>query len=215
MYILTRPSGRRWALLGWEVLAVLLATAWWLVPLFYQGKYGFNFLPYIEQSATTTSTMSVDAMLRGTGNWVAYLNFGVPWLTAGSVLVAYVWPVAAASVASGAGLAGLARRDLPEAIWLRWTVLIAALWGLTGYAGSLGGPLHQQVQDLLNGPLSALRNVYKIEPVLAAVLALGIAHVLARGVWRRPAHGARRRQVARVLAGVAAAAALLACACRS
>ena len=208
MYILTRPSVRRWALLGWEVLAVLLATAWWLVPLFYQGKYGFNFLPYIEQSATTTSTMSVDAMLRGTGNWVAYLNFGVPWLTAGSVLVAYVWPVAAASVASGAGLAGLARRDLPEAIWLRWTVLIAALWGLTGYAGSLGGPLHQQVQDLLNGPLSALRNVYKIEPVLAAVLALGIAHVLARGVWRRPAHGARRRQVARVLAGVAAAAAL-------
>jgi arabinofuranan 3-O-arabinosyltransferase len=208
MYILTRPSVRRWALLGWEVLAVLLATAWWLVPLFYQGKYGFNFLPYIEQAATTTSTMSADAMLRGTGNWVAYLNFGVPWLTAGSVLVAYVWPVAAASVASGAGLAGLARRDLPEAIWLRWTVLVAALWGLTGYAGSLGGPLHQQVQDLLNGPLSALRNVYKIEPVLAAVLALGIAHVLARGVWRRPAHGARRGQVARVLAGVAAAAAL-------
>jgi arabinofuranan 3-O-arabinosyltransferase len=208
MYILTRPSVRRWALLGWEVLAVLLATAWWLVPLFYQGKYGFDFLPYIEQAATTTSTMSADAMLRGTGNWVAYLNFGVPWLTAGSVLVAYVWPVAAASVASGAGLAGLARRDLPEAIWLRWTVLAAALWGLTGYAGSLGGPLHHQVQDLLNGPLSALRNVYKIEPVLAAVLALGLAHVLARGVWRRPAHGARRGQAARVLAGVAAAAAL-------
>jgi arabinofuranan 3-O-arabinosyltransferase len=208
MYILTRPSARRWALLGWEAVAVLLATAWWLVPLFYQGKYGFNFLPYIEQAATTTSTMSADAMLRGTGNWVAYLNFGVPWLTAGSVLVAYVWPVAAASVASGAGLAGLARRDLPEAIWLRWTVLVAALWGLTGYAGSLGGPLHRQVQDLLNGPLSALRNVYKIEPVLAAVLALGLAHVLARGVWRRPAHGARRGQVARVLAAVAAAAAL-------
>jgi arabinofuranan 3-O-arabinosyltransferase len=208
MYILTRPGVRRWALLGWEVLAVLLATAWWLVPLFYQGKYGFNFLPYIEQAATTTSTMSADAMLRGTGNWVAYLNFGVPWLTAGSVLVAYVWPVAAASVASGAGLAGLARRDLPEAIWLRWTVLVAALWGLTGYAGSLGGPLHRQVQDLLNGPLSALRNVYKIEPVLAAVLALGLAHVLARGVWRRPAHGARRGRAARILVAVAAAAAL-------
>jgi arabinofuranan 3-O-arabinosyltransferase len=209
MYILTRTGRRRWVLLGWEVLAVLLATAWWLVPLLYQGKYGFNFLPYIEQASNTTATMSADAVLRGTGNWVAYLNFGVPWLTAGSVMVAYVWPVAAASVASGAGLAGLARRDLPETIWLRWTVLVAALWGLTGYAGPLGGPLHHQIQLLLNGPLSALRNVYKIEPVLAAALALGIAHVLARGVWRRPAHGDQRGQTARVLAALIAVAALI------
>jgi arabinofuranan 3-O-arabinosyltransferase len=211
LYVLTRSSAgdrRKWILFGWEVLAVLLATAWWLVPLFYQGKYGFNFLPYIEQSTTTTATMSADALLRGAGNWVAYLNFGVPWLTAGSVLVASVWPVAAASVASGAGLAGLARRDLPEALWLRWTVLVAALWGLTGYSGPLGGPLHHQVQEVLNGALSALRNVYKIEPVLAAALCLGLAHVLARGVWRRPAHGARRGRAARVLAALVAVVAL-------
>ncbi|HEY2521090.1 MAG TPA: alpha-(1-_3)-arabinofuranosyltransferase family protein [Streptosporangiaceae bacterium] len=209
LYILTRTGRKRWILLGGEIVAVLLATAWWLVPLLYQGKYGFNFLPYIEQAANTTQTTSADALLRGTGNWVAYLNFGVPWLTAGSVMVAYVWPVAAASVAAGAGLAGLARRDLPEAIWLRWTVLVAALWGLTGYAGPLGAPLHRQVQSLLNGSLSALRNVYKIEPVLAAVLALGIAHVLARGVWRRPAHGELRGRAARGLAAVIAVAALL------
>jgi arabinofuranan 3-O-arabinosyltransferase len=214
LYILTRPkqmkaARRRWILLGWEIVAVLLATAWWLVPLLYQGKYGFNFLPYIEQASNTTQTTSAGALLRGAGNWVAYLNFGVPWLTAGSVMVAYVWPVAAASVAAGTGLAGLARRDLPEAIWLRWTVLVAALWGLTGYAGPGGGPLSSQVQSLLNGPLSALRNVYKIEPVLAAVLALGIAHVLARGVWRRPAHGELRGQAARGLAVVITVAALL------
>lgn len=208
MYILTRTGRRRWVLLGWEVLAVLLATAWWLVPLLYQGRYGFNFLPYIEQASNTTATTSADAVLRGAGNWVAYLNFGVPWLTAGSVMVAYVWPVAAASVAAGAGLAGLARRDLPEAIWLRWTVIVAALWGLTGYAGPLGGPLHAQIQSLLNGPLSALRNVYKIEPVLAAALALGLAHVLARGVWRRPAHGEPRGRAARGLAVVIAVAAV-------
>ena len=43
------------------------------------------------------------------------------------------------------------------------------------------------MQALLDGALSALRNVHKIEPVLAAVLALGIAHVLARAVWPRAA----------------------------
>jgi arabinofuranan 3-O-arabinosyltransferase len=200
MYLLTRRGRRRWAPGGWWVLAVLLAAAWWAVPLLYQGRYGFNFLPDIEQAATTTQTMSAAAVLRGSGNWVAYLNFGQPWLTAGSVMTESVWAVAAGAVAAAAGLAGLARRDLPEALWLRATVGVAALYALAGYGGPLGGPLSAQVQTLLNGTLAALRNVYKIEPVLAVVLALGIAHVLARGVWPRPA--------ARTFSAVAAVAVL-------
>jgi arabinofuranan 3-O-arabinosyltransferase len=190
LYLLTRPGARRWVLAGWWALAVLLATAWWLGPLLYQGRYGFNFLPYIEQSANTTGTMSAAAALRGTGNWVAYLDLGQPWLTAGSVLTGSAWAVAAAAVAAATGLAGLARRDLPEALWLRGTAAVAAVWALAGYAGPLGAPLHAPVQQLLNGPLSPLRNVFKIEPALALVLALGIAHVLARAVW--PADRARR-----------------------
>ena len=190
MYILTRPGRRRWVLAAWWAAAVLLATSWWLGPLLYQGRYGFNFLPYIEQAATTTQTMSAAAALRGSGNWVAYLNFGQPWLTAGSVMVGSAWAVAAGAVAAATGLAGLARADLPEAGWLRATTAVAALWALTGYSGPLGGPLHRQVGALLNGPLSPLRNVYKIEPALALVLALGIAHVVCCGVW--PLAAARR-----------------------
>ena len=200
MYLLTRPGRRRWPLIGWWVLAVLLATGWWAGPLLYQGRYGFNFLPYIEQASTTTQTMSAAAVLRGSGNWVAYLNFGQPWLTAGSVLTESAWAIAAEALAAAAGLAGLARRDLPEALWLRATLGLAALYALAGYRGPLGGPLSAQVQTLLNAALAALRNVYKIEPVLAAVLALGIAHVLARAVWPRP--------TARAVSCVAAAAIL-------
>ncbi|HYX59542.1 MAG TPA: alpha-(1-_3)-arabinofuranosyltransferase family protein, partial [Streptosporangiaceae bacterium] len=197
MYVLTRPGRRRPVLAGWWVVAVLLATAWWAGPLLYQGRYGFNFLPYIEQAATTTRTMSAAAVLGGRGNWVAYLNLGQPWLTAGSVLTGTAWAIAAGTVAAAAGLAGLAHRDLPEALWLRCTAGVAALSALAGYGGPLGGPLHQPVQALLDGALSALRNVYKIEPVLAAVLALGTAHVLARAVWPRAA--------GRLVGGVAAA----------
>jgi arabinofuranan 3-O-arabinosyltransferase len=185
LYLLTRPR-RRWALIGWWVLAVLLATAWWAGPLLYQGRYGFNFLPYIEQATTTTQTMSAATALRGSGNWVAYLNFGQPWLTAGSVLTESAWAVAAGAAAPAAGLAGLARRDLPEALWLRVTVGVAVLYALAGYGGPLGGPLSAPVQTLLDGTLAALRNVFKIEPVLAVALALGIAQVLGRGVWPRP-----------------------------
>jgi arabinofuranan 3-O-arabinosyltransferase len=187
MYILTRPGRRRRILAGWWLPAVLLATAWWAGPLLYQGHYGFNFLPYIEQAATTTQTMSAAAALRGSGNWVAYLNFGQPWLTAGSVMTASAWAVAAGALAAAAGLAGLARRDLPEAAWLRCTIGVAAIWALAGYGGPLGGSLHPEVQNLLNGALAAFRNVFKVEPVLAVVLCLGIAHVLARAAWPRPA----------------------------
>ena len=207
MYILTRPGRRRRTLAGWWVAAVLLATAWWTGPLLYQGRYGFNFLPYIEQATTTTQTMSAAAVLRGSGNWVAYLNFGQPWLTAGSVLTGTGWAIAAGTLAAAAGLAGLARGDLPEALWLRCTAGVAALCALAGYGGPLGGPLHQPVQALLDGSLSALRNVFKIEPVLAVVLVLGIAHVLARAVWPRPAGGVARgvadgAAVAGILAGL-------------
>ena len=68
--------------------AVLLATSWWAGPLLLQGRYSFSFLPYIEQAATTTRTMSATATLLGTGDWTAYFNPGTPWNTAGWTMIA-------------------------------------------------------------------------------------------------------------------------------
>jgi len=152
--------------------------AWWIVPLALQAKYSFNFLPYVEQSSTTTATMSASAFLRGAGNWTAYLNFGHPWLQAGWVMVSSPLAIMASAIASAAGLLGLSRRDLPAGTWLRLSLGAAALLALAGYSGPLGGLFHQPVDQLLNGAAAPLRNVYKVEPVAAAVLALGIAHAL-------------------------------------
>src|SRR5215469_4234581 len=70
LYILTHTRGRqRTSLCLKWCTAIIAATAWWVVPLLLQGRYAFNFLPYIEQSATTTRTMSATAVLRGTGTW--------------------------------------------------------------------------------------------------------------------------------------------------
>jgi arabinofuranan 3-O-arabinosyltransferase len=179
LFIATSLHGRRRAGLAvrWAG-AVAVATAWWIVPLLLQAKYSFNFLPYVEQSSTTTATMSADAFLRGSGNWTAYLNLGRPWLVAGWVMVAYPLAIMASSLASGTGLLGLSRRDMPAGGWLRLSLGAAALIALAGYPGPLGGLLHQPVDQLLNGAASPLRNVYKVEPAAAAVLALGIAHAL-------------------------------------
>lgn len=181
LFILTHTRGRRRAALAscWA-LAVALATSWWTVPLLLQARYSFNFLPYIEQAATTTGTMSASAFLRGAGNWTAYLNFGTPWITAGWGMIATPAAILASAAVAAGGLAGVARRDMPEAWWLRLSIGVAALVALAGYGGPLGGPLHVQADHLLDGALAPFRNVYKLEQVLAMALALGLAHALAR-----------------------------------
>ena len=127
LFILTHARGRRLAALAlcWAG-AVLVATAWWLVPLLLQGRYSFNFLPYIEQAPATTGTMSAAAFLRGAGNWTAYLNLGTPWLPAGWAMVTTPAAIIAAAIAAGSGLYGLARRDMPRAAWLRLSAGLAA-----------------------------------------------------------------------------------------
>jgi arabinofuranan 3-O-arabinosyltransferase len=207
LFILTQTRGRQrlTACLCWG-LAVVAATAWWAVPLLLQGRYSFNFLPYVERSTSTTRTMSALAFLRGAGNWTAYLNLPAPWLSAGWAVVTSRLVIFTSAVAAAAGLYGLARRDMPERLWLRASVGFAALAALAGYPGPLGGPAHGLVESLLNGAFAPFRNVYKLEPVVAAALALGIAHVL--GGRRRRALpgliGSRRVAASVVLAPVIA-----------
>jgi arabinofuranan 3-O-arabinosyltransferase len=179
LYLLTRePGWRRRSLIRWWVPSVLLATAWWLLTLFFQSAYGFNFLPYIEQAANTTQTMSAAALLHGSGNWTAYLDFGSPWLSAGWAVVSGPLVIATVTVVSAIGLYGLARRDLPAGPWLRLSVGIAVLITLAGYGGPMGGLFPGFVQHLLDGAFAAFRNIYKWEPVVAFGLVLGLAHGL-------------------------------------
>ncbi|GGW37286.1 alpha-(1-_3)-arabinofuranosyltransferase domain-containing protein [Streptomyces xantholiticus] len=180
LYLLCRTGGaRRRALISWWTPSVVLATAWWIVPLLLLGTYGENFMPYVESSQTTTATMSATEVLRGAGNWVGYLHFGEAWLPAGWTVVASAVAVLCSALAAALGLAGLARRDVPERRWLVVTALTTGLVTLAGYGGELGGPFHATVQDWLNGPLVPFRNVYKFQTGLALVLALGLMHITA------------------------------------
>ncbi|MFH9610313.1 alpha-(1-_3)-arabinofuranosyltransferase family protein [Streptomyces sp. NPDC017448] len=206
LYLLSRPGGpRRRALLGWWIPGVVLATAWWIVPLLLLGTFGENFMPYVESSYTTTSTMSATEMLRGGGNWVGYLNFGEAWLPAGWTVATATVTILGSALAAALGLAGLARRDLPERRWLVLTVLSVALITLAGYGGALGGPFHGTVQEWLDGPLVPFRNIYKFQTGAALALALGLAHLTAVASTAAAARGGRNAARLRRLAPVAAA----------
>ncbi|MEU5979707.1 alpha-(1-_3)-arabinofuranosyltransferase family protein [Streptomyces sp. NPDC047315] len=207
LYLLSRPNGpRKLKLIAWWVPGVVLATLWWVVPLLIFSAYGENFLPYIETSQVTTDTMAATETLRGAGNWVAYLHFGDAWLPAGWSVAASAPVIVCSALAAALGLAGLARRDLPERRWLVLTVLTVALLTLSGYAGKFGAPFAGPVQDLLDGALAPFRNIYKFQPGLALALVLGLVHltaVVARERGARPGHGVRwERRFAPLIAAV-------------
>ncbi|NBM20650.1 alpha-(1-_3)-arabinofuranosyltransferase family protein, partial [Streptomyces sp. GC420] len=203
LYLLSRPaSPRKWRLIGWWVPGVVLATLWWVIPLLLLGSYGENWLPYVEQADTTTATMSATEVLRGAGNWVGYLHFGEAWLPAGWAVVSSVFVVLCSALAAALGLAGLARRDLPERRWLVLTVLVVVLVTLAGYAGSAGAPFSGTVQGWLDGLLRPFRNVYKFQPGLALALVLGLTHVTAVAARERGARRVRGRRFVPLVVGL-------------
>lgn len=206
LYLLSRPGGpRKRALLLWWIPGVILATAWWIVPLLLLGTFGENFMPYVESSYTTTTTMSATEVLRGAGNWVGYLNFGEAWLPAGWTVATATVTILGSALAAALGLAGLARRDLPERRWLVLTVLSVALITLAGYGGALGGLFHGTVQGWLDGWLVPFRNIYKFQTGLGLALALGVAHIAAVASLRAQRDErvpVRARRLAPVIAAV-------------
>ena len=106
--------------------------------------------------------------------------------------------VIAGAIAAACGLYGLARRDMPGAAWLRLSAGLAAAVALVGYTGPLAGPFHGGVDHLLDGALAPFRNVYKLEPVIAAALALGVAHAAA--TWLAAARAGTPSRLRRIYA---------------
>ncbi|MFC8141299.1 alpha-(1-_3)-arabinofuranosyltransferase family protein [Streptomyces paradoxus] len=203
LYLLSRPPGpRQRKLIAWWAPAVIVVTAWWWVPLLLLGVYGENFLPYIETSQTTTDTMAATEALRGAGNWVAYLHLGEAWLPAGWAVASSVVVIVCSALAAGLGLAGIARRDMPERRWLVLTVLVAVLVLLAGYGGAFGAPFHGVVQGWLDGWLSPFRNIYKFQTGVALALVLGLAHLVGMASEPRGARQVRGRRFAPLIAAV-------------
>lgn len=189
IFLLTRaPSPRKRSLIGWWVVCVGLASAWWAIPLVFLGKYGFNFLPYIEQSVTTTSTSSATSALSGSSVWTAYLNInGLGWNQGALTLTGLAIPILGAGLVAAVGLYGIARRDIRERRFLVVSLAIVAVGALVAYWGTFGGPFSHLLLPVLNGPLSPFRSIYKLEPAIGLLLALGVAHSLHKLVeWRPP-----------------------------
>lgn len=213
LWLVTRRGWWRTPLTWWWAASVVAASAWWAVPLLVLGRYSPPFLDWIESSDTVTRTISLLDDLRGTSHWLGHLVTPAgPWWNAGYDLVAAPGLVIGTALAAAIGLAGLTLRGLPHRDYLVGLALLGVLVLALPHTGPLDSPLRPFIQDLLDGPLAALRNVHKADPLLRLPLAVAFTHVvgrLAQRDRRAPRVPARAARPVVVLAALTACVAAL------
>ncbi len=196
-------------LLPWWLPLTAAASFWWLAPTYLMGRHIFEFLPYTETAATTTSITSVTNVLRGSSQWTAFLSPGFsPWWPAGNALAGASWLVLATTLVAGLGLLGIRRS--PHRSFLAATLLLGLAVIVAGHPGTF---LADHFRDLLDGPLAAFRNLHKFDALLRLPLALGLACLLPvpgpaggrAGPGRRTRFGPLSAAVLRKAAGVVGA----------
>ena len=184
IWLATRTAGpRRRQLSLWWIVAIALAVFWWLVPVWLDGKYGFNYLPFTETSVATTRTASAFEALRGASYWLDYYTLKTPLLPGGWTLVSAPAAIVGTAVVVALGIAGLCRR-IPERLFLICCLTFGVVVISAGYAGTMGGPFSHSVQHLLQTSLAPLRNISKFSAVVALPVALGLAWCVSVPVFR-------------------------------
>lgn len=181
LWLLTRSRGpRRASLIRWWAPAVVLGCLWWLIPLVVLGRYSPPFLNWIESSAVTTSQNSFIAVARGADHWQAYLGPNI-W-PAGWIFAVGAGAIVATTLVAAAGLGGLALPRLPHRLFLLTTLIIGFAVLSMGHVSAIDGPAAGTMRTLLDGPLSAFRNIHKFDPLVRLPLALGVGHLIGRAI---------------------------------
>lgn len=151
-------------------------SAWWITPLLILGRYAPPFTEFIESAGVTTRWLNLAEILRGTTSWAPFVDTE---RVAGNELATEPVFVLVTVCVAALGLMGLAR--LPR----EWAFML-----LVGVA--VLGTHAAWYLDALDGPLAALRNVHKFDPLVRIPLVLGVAAIAARARLPRTLAPGRR-----------------------
>ncbi|MFD1826659.1 MULTISPECIES: alpha-(1-_3)-arabinofuranosyltransferase [Mumia] len=200
--LLSPASPRRRSLMIWWPVFVLLGTLWWLIPLFLLGEYSPPFLDYIESASTTTFAATLFDALRGTSDWVPYVDMNS---VAGNDLIRSIGLIANGAVVVALGVVGIATRGTPHRRFLLSGVVLGLVLVTLGHTGAVDGWGADSLQRALDGLLAPLRNTHKFDLLIRIPLVLGLAHLLTvAGARARSADQARTLRVGVAVLGVAA-----------
>ena len=177
-----------WSLAWRTALATAVASAWWVVPLLVQARYGLNFLQFTEQIGAIWATTSLPESLRLMGYWPTYLGVGfgsrlIPDYQDAATLLFNPWVVASSLLVPALALGGYVwTRRWRYGPFLLALVLVALLMMTVGFPS---GTLARSGATFIYNHVSAvqfLRTTYKAGPLLALAVAL-LAGGAATALW--------------------------------
>ena len=180
----------RWTFAWRTALLTALASAWWVVPLLVQSRFGVDFLRFTEQPGTIWSTTSLSESLRLMGYWISYLGVGYggelrPYFGSGGVMLFALPVVLAGLLVPAVALTGFAwTRRHPYAPFALALVLCGLLIMAAGFPE--GTPLRRAANFTYNHvvPLQFLRTTYKAGPLVVVGIAV-LAGLFAARLPRR------------------------------
>lgn len=176
VWLLTRtPGPRRRALMLWWPVFTLMGTLWWLVPLFLMGAYSPPFLDYIETASVTTIPTTLFDALRGTSDWVPYIE---PSWQGGYETITRAYLPLNSGVVLMMGLVGMLWSGNPHRRFLVLSLLLGLFMVTMGHLGSVQGWLAHDLNGALDAALAPLRNVHKFDPVIRLPMVLGLAWLI-------------------------------------
>lgn len=180
IFLLSRSRGtRRKSLLLWWIASVFAAIAYWFFPLIINYLYSQDIGITTENVLTTARTVDIFNVLRGTSDWVSHMQFSGGLSPAGNTLIFSWVPIIAISVITGLGIAGLTFRNLNEKRFVLGLLLFGVFAVGSAYGlRAIGNPFFEPFQAILDGPLSAFRNMHKFGPIVALATMLGFVHFL-------------------------------------
>ncbi|GAA1930650.1 alpha-(1-_3)-arabinofuranosyltransferase family protein [Nocardioides hwasunensis] len=170
--LIRTPGARRRTMMIWWPIFTLVATLWWLVPLFLLGAYSPPFLDFIESAGITTIPTNLADSLRGTSNWVPYVDGSS---RAGNDLIRQPYLALNSAFVLVAGVVGLVLRRTPHRLFLVSGLVVGLFLVSMGHLGTVQGWFAPSIQELLDGALAPLRNVHKFDPIVRLPLVIGVA----------------------------------------
>lgn len=175
LLLVCHPRGRR--RLAWALVAVVLGSVVWTLPLLVLGGFAYPFLAYIETASITTAVTSVPNVLRGANNWIAYIldDEGHPVWQGGWVVAQSLSGIVLTSMVAAFGTLGVLR--LPGFVrrFAVVSIVVGTIAMAIGHPGVAGGPFAPQIRELLDGPLVVFRNVHKFDLLVRLPMAIGLS----------------------------------------
>jgi arabinofuranan 3-O-arabinosyltransferase len=159
------------------LLAVAVASIWWLGPVVGHALYGIDFLRFTEQAGTIWGTTSLPESLRLMGYWISYLGvgFGGPpqaYFSDAGTLLFNPLVVTATLLVPALAISGLAwTRRWRYAPFFLLLLLAGLLFMAAGFPDAT--PLRRALAFAYerNSLVQALRTTYKAGPLVAVAVA--------------------------------------------